>query len=482
MTSLMRPSLARRPFQVGDALHEIAVLFLDLVPLESCEVAEPQVDDGLGLLLAQAEAIYEAHLGGLGVLAGADDADDLVQIGDGDQQAFQDVGPLLGLVELEARPPDDDFLLVRDVVAQDVAKRQRLGDTVGQGEHVHAEGGLHGRVLVELVEHHLGHGLALQLDDYAHARTVGLVAQVGDLGDGLVAHQLGHLLDQLGLVHLIGDLGDYDGRLALLDRLGVGLCPHDHAPAAGLVALADAGAAQDEAAGGEVGPLQVAHEVGAGERRIVDEGDGGRDGLAQVVRRDVGGHAHGDARAAVDEQVGETRGQHHRLLAALVVVGGPVDRLRVDVAQHLRGDAGQTAFGVAHGGGGVAVDRAEVAVAVDQEVADGEGLRQTHQSIVDGGVAVRVEITHDVTHDAGALAIGPVGLHARVVHAEEHATVHGLEAVTNVGQGAPHDDAHGVVEIRGPHLVGDLYLLDAPFERLHAAARHRASSRSGRSP
>ena len=138
------------------------------------------------------------------------------------------------------------------------------------------------------------------------------------------------------------------------------------APAAGLVGLADAGAAHDDAAGGEVRALEVAHQTDAGERRIVDQGDGGGDDLAQVVRRDVGGHAHGDARAAVDEQVGEARGQHRRLLAALVVVGGPVDRLRVDVAQHLRGDAGQAALGVAHGGGGVAVDRAEVAVAVDE--------------------------------------------------------------------------------------------------------------------
>ena len=94
--------VGQQALQVGDALEEVAVLFLDLVALEGGEVAQTQVDDGLGLLLAEAEAAHEAHLGGLGVLARADDADDLVEVGDGDQQAFQDVGPLLGLVELEA--------------------------------------------------------------------------------------------------------------------------------------------------------------------------------------------------------------------------------------------------------------------------------------------------------------------------------------------------------------------------------------------
>ncbi len=322
-------------------------------------------------------------------------------------------------------------------------------------------------MLEQLVEHHLGDGLALQFDDDAHARAVGLVAQVGDLGDLLLAHQLGDLLDEQRLVHLIRQFGDDDGGLALLERLGVGLGAHHHPAPAGLVALADAGAAHDQAAGGEVGPFDEAHEVAAGERRVVDERHRGRDGLAQVVRRYVGGHAHGDARAAVDQQVGEARRQHRRLFPALVVVGRPVDRLGVDVAQHLGGDAGQAAFGVAHGGRGVAVDGAEVAVPVDQEIADGEVLGHPHQGVVDGLVAVGVEITHDIPDDAGALAVGPVGLHAGVVHAEQHAPVHRLETVADVGQSAPHDHAHGVVEVGRAHLVRDLDLLYAALESLH---------------
>ena len=55
---------------------------------------------------------------------------------------------------------------------------------------------------------------ALELDDDAHAVAVGLVAQVGDALDPLVAHQVGDLLDQLRLVDLVGDLGD-DDRLSL---------------------------------------------------------------------------------------------------------------------------------------------------------------------------------------------------------------------------------------------------------------------------
>ena len=55
---------------------------------------------------------------------------------------------------------------------------------------------LHRRVLVELVEHDLGDGVALELDHQAHAALVGLVAQVGDLGDPLLVDELGDLSDQ----------------------------------------------------------------------------------------------------------------------------------------------------------------------------------------------------------------------------------------------------------------------------------------------
>ena len=75
-----------------------------------------------------------------------------------------------------------------------------------------------------------GDGVLLEVDDDAHAVAVGLVADVGDALDALLAHQLGDLLDQLGLVDLVGDLGG-DDRLApglgvLLDR---GAGAHQHA-------------------------------------------------------------------------------------------------------------------------------------------------------------------------------------------------------------------------------------------------------------
>jgi hypothetical protein len=91
--------------------------------------------------------------------------------------------------------------------------------------------------------------------------------------------------------------------------------------------------------------------------------------LAQVVRRNVGRHADGDARRAIDEQVRNARRQDDGLLLVLVVVRDEVDGVLVDVGEQLVSDARHAGFGVAHGRRRIAVDRAEVPLAVDERIA-----------------------------------------------------------------------------------------------------------------
>ena len=177
------------------------------------------------------------------------------------------------------------------------------------------------------------------------------------------------------------------------------------------------------------------------------------DRFAQVVRRDVRGHTDGNTGRAVHEKVRQTRGQHRGFFFGVVEVGHEVDRVLFEVVEHCVGNARQAAFRVTHGRRAVAVDRAEVALAPDERVAHRKVLRQTHEGLVDGQVAVRMVLTDHVADDAGALFGGVRKVVAELVHGKEHAPVHGLEAVAHVRQGAPHDHAHGVVEIRALHFA-----------------------------
>ena len=177
----------------------------------------------------------------------------------------------------------------------------------------------------------------------------------------------------------------------------------------------------------------------------------------EVVRRHVGGHADGDAGGAIDQQVGETRRQDDGFALRVIKVLCKGDRLPIDVDYHLLCNSGQPRLRVAHGRRGIVIDGAEVALSINEGVAQRERLRETHEGLINGGIAVGVVLGDDITDDAGALAIRGGAAHALVVHGVEHTTLDRLETVTHVRQGARDNDAHRVVEVRLAHLAFNSY-------------------------
>ena len=75
-------------------------------------------------------------------------------------------------------------------------------------------------------------------------------------------------------------------------------------------------------------------------------------------------------------------------------------------------------------------------------------------------------LAHAIAYDPGTLHVRPVGLEAEVLHRVEHAPVDGLEAVADVGEGAPHDHAHRVIHVRRAHLLDELAILDVPVAQV----------------
>ena len=229
---------------VRDLAGELLQLVADLVAAERRKALQAQVENGAGLRLREAIgavlvdlvarivderdqrrdvvrrpiAAHQRLARRVRIRRRADEADDLVDIGDRDRKAAQHVGALARLVEQELGAAGDDLLAEIDEGPDQVLQRQQFRPAAVQRHHVGAEARLQRRIAVELVQHHVRHRVALDLDDDAHALAVGFVAQVRDALDLLLAHEVGDLLDERRLVHLIGNLGE-DDRLALLAEL-----------------------------------------------------------------------------------------------------------------------------------------------------------------------------------------------------------------------------------------------------------------------
>ncbi len=298
------------------------------------------------------------------------------------------MGALLGLLQIILRAAADDFILELDVLLYHLFQGHDLRHLMVDGQHDDTHGILQLGILVQLVQHHLGVGVLADVNDDPHSLTVGLIVQVADALNALVFYEVRNVLNEARLVDHIGDLGDDDLGAAILLFLNGGAAAQGDLAAAGGVGGTDAAAAHDNAGSGEVRALDILHQAGQVDVRVVDIGHTAVNHLTEVVGRDVGGHTDGDALAAVDQQVGEAAGQDAWLFLRLVEVGVPVDGVLVDVGQHLHRHAAHAGLGVTVSSRGVAIDRAEVTLTIHQRVAQGEILCQTDHRVVDRRVAV----------------------------------------------------------------------------------------------
>src|ERR1700683_4512760 len=366
-------------------------------------------------------------LAGVGTAGGtADHADDIVEVVERDLVAEQNVFALFGFAQVVLGAAAHHGHAVLDGQAQQVQQAQlsrRYCDDVQQD---HAEGYLHLGVLEEVGENNLRLFVALHFDDNAHAVAVAFVANVGDAFDFFILNEAGDIFDEARFVDLIGELGD-DDVLAILAALFDGnFGAHLEGAAAGFVGLLDALAAINVTGGGKIGAGDELHDlfqIGFG---LFNQHDRGFDDFFQIVRRNIGGHADGDAGRAVDEEAGNARRQDDPFFFSFIEVGDKLDGFFFDVREHFFGDFGKARFGVTHGRGWIAVDRAEVALAVDQRVAHVEILRQADERVVDRSVTVGMEFAKDFANDLGALTVGLGGSEAQLVHAVENAAVHGV--------------------------------------------------------
>ena len=98
-----------------------------------------------------------------------------------------------------------------------------------------------------------------------------------------------------------------------------------------------------------------------------------------------------------------------------------------------RAEVREPRLGVTHGRRRIALDAAEVALAVDEPFAHGPGLGHVDERRIDDGLAVGMVVARGVAADLGAFAVLPAGEKRQVVHRVEDAPLGGLEAVARVG-------------------------------------------------
>ena len=193
MTRAEQAVVGEDRLQLGDRRPHVVELGLEVDAGQPGELAELHVEDVDGLHLGELERLgHQPRLGRGGVVAAADEGDDLVDDVEGLDAALEDVLALPRLVEAEPRAPGDDLDLVARVAVERRAQVERARHAADQRDHVDGEAGLQLGELEQLVEHDVGVGVALEQD-----AQIGLAARraVVDVGDAFEVAGVDELLD-----------------------------------------------------------------------------------------------------------------------------------------------------------------------------------------------------------------------------------------------------------------------------------------------
>ena len=442
--------------------------------LEPGQLAQAHLEDVLGLPVGELE---RAHQVGLGIVRIADQLDHLVHVEQHQQPPFEHVDAVEHLVQAESGAPRHRGETEFQPLGEDVLQVLAGGPPVQSDHHQVDRGvGLHaGFRQHEIDELVLVLARGLGLEHQAHrVAAVGFVARA-------IEHRQHQLLFALLLrgerflprpclrigdgLDLLKDFARRGARRQLVHHhlplparkaLYGPARAHPHRAAAVGIGLAHLGARRDDlAAAGEVRALDVFHHPGEREFGFADERDRGVGDFGQVVAGNLGGHAHGDARGAVQQHHRQARRQQLRLDHAAVVVGREIHGAAVEFRQQHLGEFGQARLGVAHRRRLVAVARAEVALAVHQRVAQAEVLRDAHHRVIHGGVAVRMELAEHVADHARGFLARRAGAPVHFPHGVEDARLHRLLPVGHARQRAVLDRAHRVLQILQRRVFGE---------------------------
>jgi hypothetical protein len=174
--------------------------------------------------------------------------------------------------------------------------------------------------------------------------------------------------------------------------------------------------------------------------------------LAQVVGQDPRGHANGDALDTQHQHHRQLHRQTYRLAAASVVAGNELGERLVE--EGLEGQRREATLDVSSSSRGMTRDQvAEVPLAIDEVVL----VRQHHQRVADGGVAMGVEL-HGFADHVRHLVV------AAVVHLEEGVEkppLDRLQAVAQLRDRAVQDEVARVLQEVPLHQRFELRHLDA---------------------
>ena len=212
---------------------------------------------------------------------------------------------------------------------------------------------------------------------------VALVTDIGEDRQLLVIDQCRQRLDQLALLYTVGNFGDDCDPSAAPLILDAPPCADAETATPRRIGLRDQRRwIDDQSAGRKVWTFDELQQLAVLGIRRINQMSGSVDDFGHIMRRDARRHANRNATRAVRQQVWKQARENFRLFFLAIVRRFEIDRAVVEARHQVDGRLRQARLGIAIGSGVITINVAEIALPVDQRIAQCEILSEADHCVV----------------------------------------------------------------------------------------------------
>ena len=419
---------------------------LNLIAFETLETAKLHRKNCCRLNFTQAKALHQSLIGI--IIRFANRLNNFINMIDCNLQTFEDMSTILCLLELKFRPTTNNFLAVLNKLRQNIlqAEQFRHATFINQCQNIVMESRLQASQLVKLVQNLLRESILLKVNHDTNLATSRLIARIRNMIKLLCKHELTNLINKAFLAHTIRHLGHNDAMATILVLFNMSNCTNRDRTATSLISLHHWCATINLCTRWEIRTLYILHQFLESNVRIINLSDSRIDQFAKVMRWNIRRHTDRNTHLAIQENVWHCCRQHDRLLLCTIEVVAEINRILLNIGQHLNANLVHAGLSIARCCWLITVHRTEVTLTLNERIAHLPRLSKVHHRHINRRITMWVVFTHYFTDDTRGLNSSMWSLPAVLIHCIQDTAVNRLQTIAYIWKRTINQDRHRIAK------------------------------------
>lgn len=218
------------------------------------------------------------------------EGDKIVNIGKGNRKKEKKMREIKRIVEKEIGKESKKLIEEGEEGEKNVEKSEMLRIEEIKRKNVEEKRGMKRSIEIKMVKKEIGKGIEIKIKKEEIELKVRLIEKIGNEINEIVEKKLGNIIDNRGIVKMIGNIGDDNGIKVEKNRIDCGEKENDEREEKGSIGGIDKVEEKNDKESREIGKGNKLNKLRKLDGRIVDKRKEKINELEKIVRRNIGGN------------------------------------------------------------------------------------------------------------------------------------------------------------------------------------------------